>query len=362
MQSTIHFLPAEHGDAFILHCYKGDNEGYIVVDGGPYCLRSYNFISKQFDTIPHIDLMVLTHHDDDHIGGILRFIKAHKDDNPFPVRKMWANCARVKDFQESLDLSPNQASKLADALTEISKNTGLEWKERIHEGYDCSDIDYADIEIIGPREDLLNRYLEFYQNDIGEPLQEGQNLSGIESDDFLNKPLEELALYATPEPNLTNKRVLANAASISCIIEADGMSVLMLGDGYPQFVVPYLREREKQKGRLKVDFVKVAHHGSLNNISCELLDLIDCNNYIIPTNGGGTGVKHPDRIALAKILCHKNRDRSVPVHLHFNYTLKTFAQCKDLFLFNEGEKEEYKFEVHEPDENFVRNGYKVVKY
>lgn len=74
MQSTIHFLPAEHGDAFIQHCYKGDNEGYIVVDGGPYCLRSYNFISTQFDSIPHIDLMVLTHHDDDHIGGILRFI------------------------------------------------------------------------------------------------------------------------------------------------------------------------------------------------------------------------------------------------------------------------------------------------
>ena len=91
MQSTIHFLPAEHGDAFILHCYKGDNDWYIVVDGGPYCLRSSNFISKQFDSIPHIDLMVLTHHDDDHIGGILRYIKAHKDDNPFPVKKIWAN-------------------------------------------------------------------------------------------------------------------------------------------------------------------------------------------------------------------------------------------------------------------------------
>ena len=123
-----------------------------------------------------------------------------------------------------------------------------------------------------------------------------------------------------------------------------------------------LVQREKQKGRLKVDFVKVAHHGSLNNISCELLDLIDCNNYIIPTNGGGTGVKHPDRIAMSKILCHKNRDRSVPVHLHFNYTLKTFAKRKELFLFNEGEKEEYNFEIHEPNENFVRNGYKVVKY
>ena len=126
MQSTIHFLPAEHGDAFILHCYKGDNEGYVVVDGGPDCLRSYNFISKQFDHIPHIDLMVLTHHDDDHIGGILRYIKAHKDDKPFPMKKIWANCARVKDFKEGLNLSTHQASKLADVLMEIGKKTGLE--------------------------------------------------------------------------------------------------------------------------------------------------------------------------------------------------------------------------------------------
>ena len=152
--------------------------------------------------------MILTHHDDDHIGGILRYIKAHKNDNPFPVRRMWANCARVKDFQESLDLSPNQASKLADALTEISKNTGWEWKERIHEGYDCSDIDYADIEIIGPNEDLLNNYLEFYQKDIGEQLQEGQDLSGIDSDDYLNKSLDELAMIKTPNPDLSKKGVL----------------------------------------------------------------------------------------------------------------------------------------------------------
>ena len=34
-QSVLTFLPALYGDAFIIHCYKGDNEGYIIVDGGP---------------------------------------------------------------------------------------------------------------------------------------------------------------------------------------------------------------------------------------------------------------------------------------------------------------------------------------
>ena len=61
------------------------------MNDGPHCMHSWNFISKQFETIPHIDLMILTHYDDDHIGGILRYIKAHKNDNPFPVRK----CGRI---------------------------------------------------------------------------------------------------------------------------------------------------------------------------------------------------------------------------------------------------------------------------
>ena len=33
--SDLYFLPAQHGDAFFLHCQKGDEDGWIVVDGGP---------------------------------------------------------------------------------------------------------------------------------------------------------------------------------------------------------------------------------------------------------------------------------------------------------------------------------------
>ena len=33
--ADIEMLQALHGDAFILHCQKGNNKGNLVVDGGP---------------------------------------------------------------------------------------------------------------------------------------------------------------------------------------------------------------------------------------------------------------------------------------------------------------------------------------
>jgi hypothetical protein len=38
--SELYFLPAQYGDAFLIHCNKGDEEGWIVVDGGPLMLKN----------------------------------------------------------------------------------------------------------------------------------------------------------------------------------------------------------------------------------------------------------------------------------------------------------------------------------
>ncbi len=72
--------------------------------------------------------------------------------------------------------------------------------------------------------------------------------------------------------------------------------------------------------KIKADYVKVSHHGSINNTSCELLDLIDCDNYIISTNGYRH--KHPDRETVARIIHHKGRDYSNKRILYFNYSMK----------------------------------------
>lgn len=56
-QSVLTFLPALHGDAFIIHCYKGDNDGYIIVDGGPNINSRLNPFINEVEKISHIDLI-----------------------------------------------------------------------------------------------------------------------------------------------------------------------------------------------------------------------------------------------------------------------------------------------------------------
>ena len=70
--SKIYFLPVKHGDAFIIECVRGDTQGVVVVDGGP---RSCGFeLKRKLNELGTPDLMVLTHYDEDHIGGILQLV------------------------------------------------------------------------------------------------------------------------------------------------------------------------------------------------------------------------------------------------------------------------------------------------
>ena len=164
----------------------------------------------------------------------------------------------------------------------------------------------------------------------------------------LKVSLEELAKNQSKEPNLENDNELANAASISFIISCDELSILMLGDSYPQNVECYLRNVKgySEENPLVVDYVKVSHHGSRNNTSNELLDIIKCSKYIISTNGGKNRSNHPDRITIAHILCHPCRNKGEKVHLYFNYDMNVIKDNGAPFI-NEEEKKEYNFEIHD---------------
>lgn len=357
--STLHFPPAKHGDAFFIHCYKGNENGIIVVDGGP--IQSRNFIVDKIEGLPQIDLMILTHHDDDHIEGILNFIRKHRSDVPFPVQKLWVNCARHIDLPISTDLTADQANKLADTLTSISKKTSIKWMEYIAEGYNASDISFADIEVISPTENILTKYIAEYEkrNHIQSSVS-AVDLSSKRGENDLGIDLLTLSIRKKKMPNPENYNELVNMASIAFILRCDGLSILMLGDSFPQNIEAYLQNKGySKKHKLEVDFVKVSHHGSHNNISNDLLDMIKCNNYIISTNGGQGKSNHPDRETIANILCHPERNMAESIHLYFNYEL-SFIQQNGNILFNEGELAHFNCIIHEPDENTVKNDYRII--
>lgn len=113
--SSIRMLKARHGDAFILDLWKGENHGYIVVDGGPSICG--NTVVKELLLLEHIDLMILTHIDDDHIGGILKYVQfACEDCTSWKVDELWVNNSKDYPISFTSKLSYSQALRLSDAL------------------------------------------------------------------------------------------------------------------------------------------------------------------------------------------------------------------------------------------------------
>lgn len=360
--SELYFLPAKHGDAFFLHCEKDNEEGWIIVDGGPSGNAKHNPFISEVEKLPSHDLMVMTHQDDDHLMGIRSYISMHKNDAPFPVKRLWVNCARQIDFPQGGDLSPKHASSMADMLSEKAKEQELKWTDSITDGYKDDTIKFADIDVLNPSADMLGRFIPAYETKAGVAEEKGTDLAGrvlqrcIEDYDI---SLDELARREKEEPSESAYSEFVNMVSIAFIVRCDGMSGLMLGDSYPQQIVAALEQRNySSANKLKVDFVKVAHHGSRNNISNELLDMIDCHHYLISTNGGAARSYHPDREALANILCHIGRDAG-KVHLYFNYKIADIEGNKHFNLFHAEEPEKYNFEIHEPGENAEGCQYRI---
>ena len=76
-----------------------------------------------------------------------------------------------------------------------------------------------------------------------------------------------------------------------------------------------------KQNKLKVDIVKVSHHGSKDNTSNELLELIECNKFLISTDGKQHG--HPDKEALARIICSQNNPCFI---FYYNIAHKIFSE------------------------------------
>lgn len=337
--SKIFFLPAKYGDAFIIECVRGDAHGLVVVDGGP--TGCAYLLQNQLKNLSTPDLMVLTHYDDDHIGGILQLVTTCLDNNTIPAKEVWANCAGYVEVEANKNTSAKQGVTLSVKLNELCKKHNMKWRDKLSEG-DEYDYSFAKIEIVSPTKDIMGMVIKKQEDDAKRFLKATKK-----NTEDLAKPLDELTNYKPKEPDLTKNADLSNASSIAFILRCDNFSVLMLGDSYPQNVEKYLRGKGYSEDHpLEVDYVKVSHHGSKNNTSNSLLDIIQCNNYLISTNGGKNRSNHPDRIAIAHILCHPKRNKDEKVHLYFNHSIDLIEKVGAKFL-NDGECNKFNFEIHE---------------
>ncbi|CAI9685488.1 ComEC/Rec2 family competence protein [Elizabethkingia anophelis] len=343
MDTCIYFLKASQGDCFLIETYDlDDNKIFIMIDGGvPHTFRKY--IAPLLKNIKVLDLLVLTHIDDDHISGLTTFFSSELY-KKIEIKEYWANCKESLLCKNSNKVSFGSAVSFNTLLNEREGEQGeYKWdKEIVYTGTSVK-IKNVELTILSPQMKQIEIFREKWKDYI-EKLADNEVAHSV-SNQISKGSITELAgLPFVPNKSLENDFV--NASSIAFILKTNDLSILFLADARAEVIIDSLIGLGyNTENKLSVDYVKLSHHGSKNNTSLELLNYISCNRYVISTNGGVGRSKHPDRETISRILC-REKDKNEKTYFYFNYSLIDIEQKAGQFLTKK-ECEEFNCEIYE---------------
>ncbi|MFK7973217.1 MAG: ComEC/Rec2 family competence protein [Bacteroidia bacterium] len=341
----VYALPADYGDSILVQFVGNDERNhYIWVDGG--LGRSYeqhgkailSAIAKQEE---HVDLMVVSHVDQDHIGGILAMASDPEAPHDF-IEQYWFNASRNLAQHFDTRHHPDREVPLPRVgLRSIDQGMKLEsflqkqgrWHTKPVMGFRYDHLHGLDVLVLGPTEAALEALAHRWEDEMNEDSQE-RSISFDKKKPHIK--LEELA--ALPFKEDQSK---ANASSIVLALEYEGYRVLLPGDAHPSDLERSILALGYSKQRpMVLDAFKLSHHGSKKSLSPSLLDIIDCRHYIVSTDASRYGL--PNREALARVVMHP-RNHKRGTHIHFNYDNEILRG-----LFSEEELKTHNIELHFP--------------
>lgn len=342
-------LKAGHGDCILIHTYDDIGKQInILIDGGTKKEFENNLLKelKKFDTI---DLLILTHIDLDHISGLITLFR-HGVFKKIQVKRFWLNFGDLFPVNLGSDVGYSQGNKLVDLLKEKNVESKL-IKSNITSDLGmfemANGINYC---LLSPTEVVYKKFLEKWKEiypTIFKGVEDIETSGTITPSQVDKGTLEKLAATKIKVKSINSD--LLNASSLAFVLCTQDMKILLLGDARAEIVIETLKNKGFcSNNKLKVDYVKISHHGSKNNTTNELLDMIDSDHYIISTNGGAKS-KHPDREVIAKILLHPERELNRKRFIYFNYSRAKIEEKAGVFITDDEAKDsnaELIFEVN----------------
>ncbi len=307
---TIRILPVLHGDAICLQFFGNDGRNHnIFIDGG-FAITYSKVLKPEVEKIlqanKKIDLFVITHTDRDHIGGVIQLIKEYGEKGIVDI--YWFNYSNLDNHLWS---RANEISIL-DGIT--LRNYLIATSMLPEHEVTCEmllNLYGAEIRVLSPTKPELENYKLNWQK-----LEEEQDYSplirGGRNDYGLS--IEQLSKEVFREDGK-----LENKVSITFIFEIYNKSILFLADSRPSVIANRLMNLGyTKKNKLRVDYVKLSHHGSKYNTNDELLSLLDCHKFVISANGKNR-YYFPHKEALARVINHSERNFKKHLNFFFNY-------------------------------------------
>lgn len=312
---TIEMLPAERGDC--LWVRWGDAGEYVMlIDGGPSQTIETLVpeLERRLRELPGSDdrgeLLVLTHIDADHIQGVVSLLSGPGRVRLF--RDVWFNARR-----HLLDvLGPAEGEMITDALAADPER----WNRAF--GGEAVAVDeppspLPEVELAGgmrltllaPTRAALAALAPEWEKWASKVTGRPQVPKTWQRSDVLGAFSPEVWAGARDSED----RSRPNGAGIAFIAEYGRRRVLFAADVPPRFLLAALerlpgRMRVKtgpDANRVKLDAVKMSHHGSRNNTSRQLCEAISCPRWLVSTNGARFGHPHPE--ALARVILSQTK-------------------------------------------------------
>jgi beta-lactamase superfamily II metal-dependent hydrolase len=307
----IQLLPAHHGDSVLIEYGDAGSPHRILIDGGTE--SSADAVAARLAKIGQpaaLDLVIVTHVDEDHIGGMLKLLIA----KAIATKDFWFNSYKNLFPPGRLGAAMGEGLTTAIEDAQFAKNAAFGGNSVVVP--DTGPLpqvklpDGATVTLVSPTWDKLEKLRDKWEAECKKAkIMPGE---GQPPSDVLGKhpPPTNIDVEQLLEVPFKQDPSAANGSCIAFIFEYDGKRVLFGADAHPGVVLESLKRLSDEP--VKLDAFKVCHHGSRNNTTTKLLDHVSCSRFLISSNGETFG--HPDPETIARIV---SRDGNK--ELCFNY-------------------------------------------
>lgn len=361
MAIEIWMTEAGIGDCILIRCGKSEKKVNILIDSGQGENVFGSVLRRIIQNGEKVDMLILTHDDNDHVKGACNLLeRISRADNEIknqdvPAGRIFSNLTEeqiVFNFggngTETL-LAARDIKKLAYALenkidfhklgfvladdmptdeSPFPNVIQLRWEVIDNVLYSNvirspklvdlnTKMEHLEIVILSPKKETLAKYI---QNAWSELNREALLSGDIEKEE--SEWNESIQYWFEHPMRFAEDDKMANNASIAFMLIYDGHYMLFAGDASPNQMVKAGREYLRRVGReeefIKLDLIKLPHHGSSHNLSQEFLHVFQTKRYLISTSGH-KGYKHPGKGALAQIASALNCEETAEIYCNYNW-------------------------------------------
>lgn len=305
----IDILDAGHGDCLLITC----GETLILVDSGPKTFKVRKELIKRLTALlagRDIDVAIVTHNDDDHIGGYKYLLESGLIIKKFVFNSLDLIAKIVKNNSGQKKISFRQDIDLQNVLN--AKGIGVQSFQN-----EDSPLRFNGITLtaLTPNQVILERL-----NNRAVVFRAQKKISGSNRKET---PIAECLLeIQNGRDQFVEDNSITNKSSISLILEYEEVRVLFLGDCHPSDVISALKSTEKNGSPFHA--VKLSHHGSEKNTSTELLKTLGETDYIICADKSHHG--HPNNKTISRII-HFNKRANIHLSGNNQKLNEVFEAC-----------------------------------